>query len=334
MCEFGVAPHVPDLDRRRFLRVSVGSACAVILLGRPGMAKASPNGVPIGNGHEVHPRDSWAAGLRAAGPLAEEAPGDLRFLLVHHTAGSNRYSAADVPGILRTIYRLHTSNKGWADVAYNFFVDRHGGIWEGRTGSLERPIKGDATGGSQGFALLCCFVGDHTDEAPTPAAQQAMIALLAFLASRYEVDTRAGATVTFVSRGSNKWPAGRQVMTRTIAGHRDMSQTACPGNSAYELLNTFAAQVSSALPGAAGYALQPKRTSPQSPSSSATMQAPESVSRPPPSAAPNTTDGAANKNNASPAGLAAAGTAAVGAAIAGLLATKYGRRRSTSAAGK
>jgi hypothetical protein len=118
-------------------------------------------------------------------------------------------------------------------VAYNFFVDRHGGIWEGRAGSLTGSVQGDATGGSQGFAQLCCFLGNHSLEPPTAAATESMLLLLAWLADRHGLDTSPGATTTFESRGSNRWSAGTLVTTATIAGHRDMSATECPGELLY-----------------------------------------------------------------------------------------------------
>jgi len=198
--------------------------------------QASPDGaavVPV----DIHPRSDWAGGLAPTGPLEQEAPGDVRFLLVHHSVNANTYAAADVPGLLRGIYGAHTApEKGWPDVAYNFFVDQHGGVWEGRDGSRDAPVKADATGGSQGFALLCCFLGDHRTEPPSPAAEDAMVGLLAHLASRYGIDVLPGATATFTSRGSNKHPEGATVTTPTIAGHRDMSATECPGDAGYALV--------------------------------------------------------------------------------------------------
>ncbi len=106
-------------------------------------------------------------------------------------------------------------------------------MWEGSAGSLAGPVAADATGGSQGFDQLVCFIGDFTSVMPTPAAVDAGNRTLAWLAQRYGIDTAAGSTVTFMSRGSNKWPAGAKVTTATVAGHRDMSTTACPGNAFY-----------------------------------------------------------------------------------------------------
>ena len=187
----------------------------------------------------IRPRSSWAgSSCPARGRLAVEAPGDVRFLLVHHTVTpGNDYAEEQVPDLLRGMYRYHVGpDKGWADLAYNFLVDRYGGIWEGRAGSLHRPVLPGATGGSQGFAQLGCFLGDHSRTQPTARAQASMISLLAWLSRKYGVDTRPDATTTFVSRGSNRWAAGTPVTTRTIEGHRSMSLTACPGDAAYPLV--------------------------------------------------------------------------------------------------
>lgn len=242
-----------SLSRRRFLALGGLGAAGGLLLPRRGVpvARAAPEdgGVAIGAGHVVRPRDVWGANLPPTGPMAVEEPGDVRFLLVHHSASTNNYSAGDSIGFLRSFYNYHTSaTKGWPDIAYNFLVDRYGNIFEGRHGSIVSPVRGDATGGSQGFALLACFIGDHRDVAPTGEAQSAMVALLAWLAGAYSIDPAPGATTEFVSRGSNLHPAGTVVETPTITGHRTMSRTTCPGDEAFALVeHSFPEQVAAAL---------------------------------------------------------------------------------------
>jgi hypothetical protein len=72
--------------------------------------------------------------------------------------------------------------------------------------------------------------------------------LLAALANVFAIDTTPGAMTSLLSRGSNKWPAGKTVTTATIAGHRDMSLTACPGDAAYGLVrDAFPADVTALL---------------------------------------------------------------------------------------
>lgn len=215
------------LDRRVFL---AGGAAAAATLLLPRHAAASQHF------SDVRPRDAWGANLPPTGSLGEERPEDVRFLLLHHTASSNDYSAEDVPGLIQSFYHYHTGDKGWPDVAYNFLIDKFGGVWEARAGSLNGPVKGSATGGSQGFALLCCWIGDFASVRPTDAAVDAMAGLCAALAHRYGIDTSPGTKTSFVSRGSNKHAEGKDVTTETVAGHRDMSQTTCPGDTGYQVV--------------------------------------------------------------------------------------------------
>jgi hypothetical protein len=180
----------------------------------------------------IRPREEWAGDRAPKGPLDTE---DVRFLIVHHSASHNGHSAAETPAILRSFYEFHTSGRGWNDIAYNFLIDSEGGIWEGRAGSLEGPVAGDATGGNQGFAQLVCVIGDFDTDRPTGSAVSSLTSLLAWLADRYDIPTAPGSEVEFVSRGSNRHPVGTEVRTPTITGHRAMSRTSCPG----ENLNTY-----------------------------------------------------------------------------------------------
>ncbi len=183
----------------------------------------------------IYPRAAWGGDLLPKRPIA--TPEDVRFLLVHHTASSNKPPRGGTITTLRKTYAFQTGGgKGWPDVCYEFFVDRDGLVWEGRTGSLAAPVVADATGGSQGFAQLVCLIGNFTKVLPTAAAQTGLIRTLAWLADRYSIDTNPGATTTFVSRGSNRFKAGVTVTAKTIGGHRDMSKTACPGNKFYPVV--------------------------------------------------------------------------------------------------
>ena len=246
-------PVEGTLTRRRFMALGgLGTAAGLLLPARLALrAAAQGDGVPIGGGHVIRPRDVWGTDLPPAGPMTPEEPGDVRFLLVHHSASPNDYSPDQSLRYLRSFYHYHTSDeKGWPDIAYNFLVDRQGQIFEGRQGSIESPVRGDATGGSQGFALLACFIGDHRAVAPTEAAQSAMVALLAWLANGYDIDPSLGATTEFVSRGSNLHPEGTVVVTPTITGHRTMSRTTCPGDQAFALVkHSFPQRVSDTLSG-------------------------------------------------------------------------------------
>ena len=204
-----------ELTRRQFLASAAGLGDTLLL-----------SFVPPAD-LEVHHRSEWATNRPPRGKPVEE---DVRFLLVHHSASRNGHTSADAPAILRSFYDFHTGpERGWTDIAYNFLIDAGGGVWEGRAGSLDGPVAGDATGGNQGFSQLVCVIGDYNTAQPTQPSLSTLVALLAWLADRYRLDTDPTSQVTFTSRGSNVWPSGSSVITPTITGHRSMSRTSCPG---------------------------------------------------------------------------------------------------------
>lgn len=216
------------LSRRAFLLGGLRPAGPVRRIGHGSIGQL------VVSGPAIRDRDEWAVDRAARGDLEGE---DVRFLIIHHSASSNDYAAGDVPAILRGFFDYHTSEeKGWNDIAYNFLIDRFGGIWEGRTGSASGPVAGDATGGNQGFSQLICLLGDFSNEPPSSEAMSSLVLTLAWLADRYQVSTAPGAEVAFTSRGSNRWAEGEEVTTSTLAGHRDMSLTTCPGDELYASL--------------------------------------------------------------------------------------------------
>lgn len=195
--------------------------------------------IQVADGLQIHPRNDWGADLPPKRQMSAE---DVRFLLVHHTASAN--NAPDARAVVRQTYAFQTGPaKLWPDICYHFMIGPDGSIWETRAGSLAGPVVADATGGNQGFAQLICLIGNFVGEAPTPAAQESLMRMLIFLADRYQVDTDPNATVSFVSRGSNRHRAGVPVVASTISGHRDMSATACPGDVGYSLLPAWRSRV-------------------------------------------------------------------------------------------
>lgn len=322
--------------RRAFLASAVAvAATGVVRVPRSAARAAAPQPV-------IAPRSAWGGDLAPRGPLAQEQPGDVRFLLVHHSETPNGYGPEKVVPRLRNIFEYHTGTKGWPDIAYNFFVDAHGRIWEGRTGSLTAPVQGDATGGSQGHAMLCCFLGDHSAVPPTPEAVAAMAQLTAWLAGVYRVDLSAGPTIAFTSRGSNRWPAGTTVLTDPIAGHRDMSQTACPGDAAYPLVRGAILQQAQAIAGVGSTTTTASTTTTPPTVTSTTVAATTTATTTastadaaPMGSAPEATTGAASgEAGSAPAGDGGSGDAhlavagATGAAAVGAAAVWAVRRRS------
>jgi hypothetical protein len=110
--------------------------------------------------------------------------------VVHHTAGSNKYSRSDAPAVIRGIYRYHTQSRGWSDVGYNFLVDRYGTIYEGRHGGIDRAVIGAHAGGFNTYTFGAALVGTFTDATPPAAMRTAMDALLAWKYDVHHVDVQ------------------------------------------------------------------------------------------------------------------------------------------------
>jgi len=191
-------------------------------------------------------RSAWGANeaIRRAPPSYART---LQLGLVHHTAGTNSYTASQSAAIVRGIEVYHVKGNGWNDIGYNFLVDKYGQVFEGRYGGVDRNVIGaHAEGfntGSFGVALL----GTYQSVAPTAAEKTALVNLLAWRFDVAHVDPLS--TVTFSSGGNGRFPGGTPVFLRAVSGHRDTGFTSCPGAVVYGMLGSFARQAAaSGLP--------------------------------------------------------------------------------------
>jgi hypothetical protein len=185
----------------------------------------------------IVPRSTWGADEKIRrGPPSYAA--DVRFAVVHHTAGTNGYSRAEAAAIVKGIQRFHVQSNGWNDIGYNFLVDRFGTVYEGRFGGVDRNVVGaHALGfntGSVGIALL----GTYENTAPSAAALDAIGRLIAWRLDLAHVDPTAFLTV--ISGGSDRYASGIPVLLSSVSGHRDTGFTACPGDVLYGRLGTIA----------------------------------------------------------------------------------------------
>jgi SpoIID/LytB domain protein len=207
--------------------------------GLAGAAHAALPGQPA-----IVTRSQWGAdeSLRDCTPSIAST---LKAAVVHHTVGSNTYSASDSAAIVRGIYAFHTQSRGWCDIGYNFLVDRFGTIFEGRYGGVDQNVIGAHVGGFNTYTMGVSMMGTFSDVVPPTATTEALASLIAWrLASMY-LDPGGSATLT--SAGNSKYPAGTVVTIPRIVGHRDLYATECPGDTAYGNLSTLKSRVGAAV---------------------------------------------------------------------------------------
>jgi hypothetical protein len=170
---------------------------------------------------QIYSRAQWGADEKIreqTAPSYAEVHGGF----VHHTVNANDYTAAEVPGIIRSIYAYHVRSRGWRDIGYNFLIDRFGRIWEGRYGGVDRPVVGAHTENYNDYGFGVSAIGNFETAKPTSALIQAEGALFGWKLSLHGVSAAA----TNVAIGPKRFAS-------SIMGHRDTKSTACPGRYLY-----------------------------------------------------------------------------------------------------
>ena len=146
-------------------------------------------------------RDAWGARPARSGGR----PHTITRMTLHHEAvvlGDNR----NAPERLRHDQRYHQDQKGWIDIAYHIGVDRNGNLYELRNTAIagDTATDYDTTGH---FLVLC--EGDFDQEVVSEAQLHGTAIAFAWAAKNFGV------------------------ATNTLAGHRDLAQTSCPGANLY-----------------------------------------------------------------------------------------------------
>ena len=221
----GHSDESPNFVSRRQLLQLAGSAGLAITAGacshRP-VANASPDqtttpspsstpqttatpGASV-NSAELLCRDAWGAQPARNGGRVHT----ITRMTLHHEAvvlGDNR----NAPARLRQDQHYHQDQLGWIDIAYHVGVDRNGNIYELRSTKIagDTATDYDTTGH---FLVLC--EGDFDQEAVSEAQLH-------------------GAALAFAWAAQNF-----AVAPDTLAGHRDLAATSCPGANLYAHLSS------------------------------------------------------------------------------------------------
>ena len=154
---------------------------------------------------QIISRSSWGA---RAPRSVETVPASKReAVMAHYSTGEElNVGKSGVDDWLRSIQRYHMDTHGWADIGYNYMIDRFGRVYEGRGWNVLGAHAAKANTPNIGV----CFLGDDDKgvQDVTPAARQAFADLYVWLQHK----------------------VGRKLKRR---GHRDVNSTSCPGDELY-----------------------------------------------------------------------------------------------------
>ncbi len=129
-------------------------------------------------------------------------------IVVHHDG----FPDTDKDSTALEIHKFHQQNLGWAGIGYHYLIRKDGMIEQGRRPNAVGAHAYQHNKNSIGI----CVAGNFNIGEPTEAQMQSVETLIGWLCRKYSLD-----------------PLKRGV----IIGHRDVSDTSCPGVNLYERLS-------------------------------------------------------------------------------------------------
>ncbi len=176
-------------------------------------------------------RETWSTYLNLTN-TANRTPTNVTHLVVHHSAGQN--TSSDFAAVVRSYWDLHANGRNWGDMGYQWLVDPNGVVYQGRAFNVDgnKDIIGTHAGGFNTNSMGICVIGDYTNLHPPAEALASMYEVLAWKADERGIDPMGSSLHS---------PSGN--VQRHIVGHRDVTNTQCPGNTFYTRLPDVRRQV-------------------------------------------------------------------------------------------
>ena len=196
----------------------------------------------------VYSRAQWGAD-ESIRTWAPQYANTITSATIHHTADSNDYTAAEVPAMLRSIYRYHAVSRGWGDIGYNVVVDKFGRTFEGRYGGLSSTVVGAHAGGFNSTTFGVSMLGNYDQVVPTFPMISAVADIVAWKFALYGVNPKGTVTLTSGGGSTVRYPAGTRVTLPTIFAHRDTGTTTCPGKYGFARMADIRTMVDARMAG-------------------------------------------------------------------------------------
>jgi len=178
---------------------------------------------------------------------------------IHHTATTSSYTPEQAPGQMRNLYAYFTKSLKYADMGYNFLVDKYGTIYEGRAGCTASttdtcdgpslPVQGAHTAGMNEDTFAVSVIGNFDTGKPTEDSAAAIVNSLASVAAwklaPYGLYPKDMTSITSTdTSGKSRYGNGEIAKTSVLSAHRDVGLTVCPGRYLYPYMDEIRTKTS------------------------------------------------------------------------------------------
>jgi hypothetical protein len=158
---------------------------------------------------------------------------------------------------MRSLYAYFTKSLKYADMGYNFLVDRYGVVYEGRAGCApsaadcdgpSKAVIGAHTAGMNDNTFAISAIGNFEtgsiNDATAQLMTKAISGLMAWKIAPYNLDPSAMANIPSTdTSGLSKYRNGTVATVPVISGHRDVGRTVCPGKYLYSYIPQIRDQI-------------------------------------------------------------------------------------------
>lgn len=186
----------------------------------------------------IIPRSSWCGGSAPCWQVnTAYTPTYINagHVVIHHGASPNTYT--DGQAVVRSYYNYHVNTLGWADIGYNYIIDKYGNFYQGRHNPNlpTSDVRGAHAGAANSGSIGVNFPGNLDVSIATSAQLEKLYELLAWWYDYKAIDPLGSSNMQTQAYGVQ--------FMENLTTHRDIGNTSCPGNDMYARMPSIRQEV-------------------------------------------------------------------------------------------
>ena len=171
------------------------------------------------------PRSDWCGGSADCSQV--NAPYNVTYInathvVMHHGASPNTYT--DGQAVVQSYYNYHVNTLGWADIGYNYLIDKYGNFYQGRQNPNlpTSDVRGAHAGASNSTSIGVNFLGNLDVSIATQVQLEKLYDLMAWWFDHKAIDVLGSSDFQTQAYGVQN--------EDHFTYHNSINPTSCPGD--------------------------------------------------------------------------------------------------------